>query len=99
MASEDLKEKLLQVGKKRQVTLPADFVDESIELFRAVRREDGTILLEPQVAVPAHQKYFWTERWQKGEKEASTDIAAGRTSEAMGSKKAIAHLRSKRKKK
>lgn len=30
------------------------------------------------VAVPADQAWFWTERWQRMEREADTDVAAGR---------------------
>jgi bifunctional DNA-binding transcriptional regulator/antitoxin component of YhaV-PrlF toxin-antitoxin module len=42
-------------------------------------REDGVIELRPHVAVPADQSWFWSEDWQSGEREASADIAAGRS--------------------
>lgn len=44
-----------------------------------VEREDGVIELRPHVPVPADQVWFWSERWQRMEREADEDIAAGRT--------------------
>lgn len=44
-----------------------------------IEREDGVIELHPHVPVPADQAWFWTERWQKMEREADDDVAAGRT--------------------
>jgi len=32
----------------------------------------------PKKLVDKSQAYFWTKRWQKGEKEAAEDIKAGR---------------------
>jgi hypothetical protein len=44
-----------------------------------VQVEDGRIVLVPMKLVPAEQVWFWSEEWQKGEKEADEDIAEGRT--------------------
>ena len=41
-------------------------------------REDGVIELRPQVPVPASQAWFWTDAWQKRERQADEDVAAGR---------------------
>ncbi len=41
---------------------------------------DGEIVLRPNVAVPADQAWFWTERWQRMEREADEEIKAGRVS-------------------
>ena len=46
-----------------------------VEVFE----REGEIVLRPQVAVPADQAWFWTERWQQMEREADDAIAAGRT--------------------
>lgn len=43
-----------------------------------VQVEDGKIVLVPMKLVPAEQVWFWSEEWQKGEKEADKDIAEGR---------------------
>ncbi|WP_241990079.1 MULTISPECIES: hypothetical protein [unclassified Streptomyces] len=38
------------------------------------------------------QAWFWTERWQAGEREASEDIAAGRTTRHADVDAMFAHL-------
>jgi len=43
-----------------------------------VQVEDGKIILVPMKLIPAEQAWFWTSEWQKGEKEAEKDIAAGK---------------------
>lgn len=71
----EAKEVLL--GKRNQVTIPKDFITEGVSLFLCERLDDGTIVLHPRVSIPAHQKFYWTSRWQKGEKKASEDIKKG----------------------
>ena len=44
-----------------------------------VRRADGVIELRPQQLIDVSQAWFWTERWQRMEREADEDIAAGRS--------------------
>lgn len=65
------------------LALPADLrkrhnLDEPGAQVRVVERDDGVIELHPLAAVPASQRWFWTERWQRMEREADEDIAAGR---------------------
>ncbi len=43
-----------------------------------IERADGVFELRPQVAVPATQAWFWTDEWQRREREADEDIAEGR---------------------
>lgn len=45
-----------------------------------VIERDGEIVLRPHLPVPADQTWFWSERWQKMEREADEAIAEGRTS-------------------
>ena len=64
------------------VTLPAE-VRRELGLDRpgvhlAVEVVDGAIVMRPSVSVPADQAWFWSERWQRLEREADADIAAGR---------------------
>jgi AbrB family looped-hinge helix DNA binding protein len=40
-----------------------------------VLERDGEIVLRPHVPVPSDQAWFWTERWQKMEREADDDVA------------------------
>lgn len=63
--------------------LPADLrkrhhLDEPGAQVRVVERDDGVIEMHPLAAVPADQKWFWTDRWQQMEREADADIVAGR---------------------
>lgn len=44
-------------------------------------------------ASEADQAYFWTEEWQKGEREADEDIAAGRVRHFDSTDQAIDFLR------
>lgn len=65
------------------LTLPADLrrrhnLDRPGAQVRVVERDDGVVELHPLAAVPAGQAWFWTERWQRMEREADADIAAGR---------------------
>jgi bifunctional DNA-binding transcriptional regulator/antitoxin component of YhaV-PrlF toxin-antitoxin module len=65
------------------LALPADLrkrhhLDDPGAQVRIVERDDGVIELHPLAAVPAGQRWFWTERWQRMEREAEENIAAGR---------------------
>ncbi|MGH7574108.1 MAG: AbrB/MazE/SpoVT family DNA-binding domain-containing protein [Longimicrobiales bacterium] len=65
------------------LALPADLrkrhhLDDPGAQVRIVERDDGVIELHPLAAVPADQRWFWTQRWQRMEREADEDIAAGR---------------------
>lgn len=42
-----------------------------------VEREDGVIELHPHVAVPADQAWFWSERWQRMEREVDEHVERG----------------------
>ena len=70
-----------KVTRHGQITLPAsvrkelgieegDLVEIEVVAERAV--------LMPKKLVDKSQAYFWTKRWQEGEKEADEDIKAGR---------------------
>jgi antitoxin MazE len=65
------------------LTLPADLrrhlhLDEPGSQVELTEREDGVVEMRATVAVPADQAWFWTERWQRMEREADADIIAGR---------------------
>jgi antitoxin PrlF len=67
---------------KGQLTLPEEIRAaarlEEGDLLETEITEDG-ILLRPQKVIDATQAWFWTPRWQQGEREADADLAAGRT--------------------
>lgn len=67
---------------KRQLTLP----DEVSEILQASEGDDlvffvndeGQIVVGKQQTIPPDQAWFWTDRWQKLERESQADIDAGR---------------------
>jgi AbrB family looped-hinge helix DNA binding protein len=73
---------LTRIRGKGQLTLPE-------EIRRAARLQEGDylevstrggeIIMRPKKLVDAEQAWFWSDGWQAGEREASEDIAAGRT--------------------
>lgn len=71
----------MKVRDRGELTIPA-------EIRRVARLEPGDpvdvemtgegILLRPRKLIDSTQAWFWTPEWQAGEREAETDIAAGR---------------------
>ena len=86
---------LIQVRKKAQVTLPQSVrqalnIEEGDFLDAVVK--NGEIVLRVKKLVDKEQAWFWTRRWQEGEREAEQDIRAGRTHRFDSAKEAIAFL-------
>lgn len=90
--------KAVYLGKRNQITLPREFIPSHTTFFECQKKPSGEIVLLPQVAIPASQAYFWTPRWQKGEREASKQIQAGRLIKTRSVKNLIALMDRKRKK-
>ena len=70
-----------KVTRHGQITLPAPVRKSlGIEEGDLVEIEviDEKAVLVPKRLVDKSQAYFWTKRWQEGEKEADEDIKAGR---------------------
>lgn len=67
--------------ERGQLTIPAE-IREAIELKAGDILEfeivDGRIVITPKIVIDPDQAWFWTERWQKMEREADADFAAGR---------------------
>lgn len=66
---------------KGQLTIPSEIrraahLEENAPVVMTVTREG--VLLRPAKLVPADQAWFWTERWQRMEREADASFAAGR---------------------
>lgn len=70
-----------KVRARGQVTIPREIRDaahlEEGDPVEVEMTPDG-ILLRPQKVIDSTQAWFWTQKWQEGEKEASSDITAGR---------------------
>jgi antitoxin PrlF len=73
---------LMKVRPKGQITLP-DAVRKAARLadgdYLEVSFEAGAIVMRPKKLIDADQAWFWTDDWQRGEREAGEDIARGRT--------------------
>ena len=67
---------VVEVTGRGTITLPKRFRDAN--LYEVRTREGGGLELIPQHTVDAAQAWFWAERWQKMERDAGADIAAGR---------------------
>ncbi len=68
---------------KGQITLPSKIrnllkLNAGDDLAFSVD-EQGKVNLSRLEVIPPDQAWFWTERWQKMEREVEEDIAAGRT--------------------
>jgi AbrB family looped-hinge helix DNA binding protein len=86
---------LIQVRKKAQLTLPLSVrrklgVEEGD--FMDVQVRDGEIVLKVKKLVDKKQAWFWTKRWQQGEKAAEEDIKSGRVYHFPNADSAIAAL-------
>lgn len=72
-----------KITRAGQVTLPKRIREalgvEEGDQIEFEETESG-IVLHPlkTLTIPADQAWFWTEEWQKGEREAEEDINAGR---------------------
>lgn len=71
---------IVKMSERGTITVPKELRDRlpAGELLEVVLRDDGVLELRPQLTIDATQAWFWTERWQRMEREADEDIAAGR---------------------
>jgi len=87
---------LIQVRKKAQLTLPQS-VRRALNIeeddFLEVMVRDGEIVLRVKKLVDKEEAWFWTRRWQEGEREAEEDIRAHRVHRFEGADEAVAFLR------
>jgi len=81
---------LVEVTDRGTITLPKPL--RRARLYEVREREGGTLELIPQHAIDASQAWFWSERWQAMEREASADIAAGRVKRFDSADDLIAEL-------
>ena len=88
---------IVTLKKKGQLTLPVAFrnalgLSEDDQLELSV--EDGRVILTPVITIAKDQAWFWTEEWQKGEREAQRDIDSRNVKSFTDVEDAIASLRS-----
>lgn len=79
-----------------QLTLPNEVrerlsVEEGDDLVFSVD-EKGRVVMDRAHVIPPDQAWFWSERWQKMEREVQADIDAGREYHYANADEAIAAL-------
>ncbi len=87
---------VLTLRRNGQLTLPAEIrrrvkATEG-DLFLAEVRDSDEIVLRRKSLVDASQAYFWTEEWQRGEREATEEMKQGRVKRFRSAKALIADL-------
>jgi len=86
---------LVQLRKKAQLTLPQS-VREKLGLEEGdlmdVQVRNGEIVLKVKKLVDKEQAWFWSQRWQRGEREAEDDIREGRVHNFPDAKSAVSFL-------
>jgi AbrB family looped-hinge helix DNA binding protein len=90
---------VLQIRSNGQITLPTSIRRQARlkegDLLEVLVEEDGSLRLVPKIAIDRDQAYFWTERWQKGERETEEDLRAGRYKQFTSMDEMIKDLESK----
>ena len=91
-----MSELILQVKHNGEIILPPALRNRAKlkegDLLEVVLEVDGTVRLVPQRVKDDSQAYFWTRRWQEGEREADEDLKAGRFQEFKTMDEAIKFL-------
>jgi AbrB family looped-hinge helix DNA binding protein len=89
---------LIQVRRKAQITLPQS-VRHALDIeegdFLDAEVKDGAIVLRVKKLVDKEQAWFWTRRWQEGERKADEDIKAGRVKRFKSAADAVKYLEDK----
>jgi antitoxin PrlF len=78
-----------------QITLPREIrdalhVDEGDDISFVVT--DKGVLMHGVKMIPAEQAWFWSAQWQQGERDATADLEAGRTTKHPSSEDLLATL-------
>jgi len=80
--------KTIQIRGHGQITIPKRIRElfnlEEGDVLVIEEREDG-VLMKPRKLIDPTQTWFWTEEWQKKERQADEDIKAGRVSDPLKS--------------
>ena len=88
---------LVKVKSKYQIVIP-DAVRKKLHVeigdTLEIEEKDGVLVAKPVVVIDKSQAYFWTEEWQRGEKEAEEAKRKGKFKEFDKAAEAIKWLRS-----
>ena len=70
-----LEQMLVQMDSQGRIVLPKTIRSQKKQYYTCETEKDGTVHLIPVVGViTTKQAYFWTRKWQEGEKEASRQL-------------------------
>ncbi len=88
---------LVKVKNKYQVVIPEDVrkklkveIGDTLE----IEEKDGVLVIKPVLVIDKSQAYFWTDEWQKGEREASEAKKKGKFRDFKKTDEAVKWLRS-----
>jgi antitoxin MazE len=88
---------LVKVKSKYQIVIPEDVrkklkveIGDTLE----IEEKNGVLVIRPVMVIDKSQAYFWTDEWQKGEKEAEAVKKKRRFRDFKKADKAIKWLRS-----
>jgi len=88
---------LVKVKSKYQIVIPDEVrkklhveIGDTLE----IEEKDGVLVARPVMVIDKSQSYFWTEDWQKGEKEAEEAKRKGKFKEFEKADETIKWLRS-----
>ena len=88
--------RIISLRTNGQVTITAEIRAQAHaragDLFVAEVTDDASVLRRKHL-IDANQAYFWTEEWQRGEREATEDITHGRYKSFRSARALIADLR------
>lgn len=86
---------LIQVRRKAQLTLPQP-VRQALNIeegdFLDVRVQNDQIVMRVKKLVDKGQAWFWSRRWQDGEREAEEDVKQGKVWDFPSAKEAVSFL-------
>jgi AbrB family looped-hinge helix DNA binding protein len=88
---------LVKVKNKYQIVIPEDVrkrirveIGDTLE----IEEKDGILIARPVVVIDKSQAYFWTDEWQKGEKDAEGAKKKGDFRDYSDAAEAVKWLRS-----
>lgn len=88
---------LVKVKNKYQIVIPDDVrkrlhvqIGDTLE----IEEKNGVLVAKPVMVIAKSQAYFWTEEWQKGEKEAEEAKKKGKHRDFGKADEAIKWLKS-----
>lgn len=88
---------LVKVKSKYQIVIPEEVrkrlkveIGDTLE----IEEKNGILVVKPIMVIDKSQAYFWTDEWQKGEKEAEEAKKKGKHRDFKRAEEAVKWLRS-----